>query len=114
METPGKTWLEVSLTRPWSRDRQPAIPISVKRYRSKAHRLRAFARGHPEGRSQPLCGDHRRHQREGRRRRVSHDSVRQHRGRFAPQMMTVQQRFAHTKTPAKRGLLEWAAVGSPH
>ena len=25
----GKTWLEVSLNGPWSRDRQPLIPISV-------------------------------------------------------------------------------------
>src|SRR5512145_530252 len=30
VETPGKTWLEVSLNGPWSRDRQPGIPISVK------------------------------------------------------------------------------------
>ena len=30
VETPGKTWLEVSVNGPWSRDRQPGIPISVK------------------------------------------------------------------------------------
>ena len=29
VETPGKTWLEVSLNGPWSRDRQPGIPIST-------------------------------------------------------------------------------------
>jgi hypothetical protein len=28
--TPGKTWLEVSVNGPWSRDHQPLIPISVK------------------------------------------------------------------------------------
>src|SRR5581483_6423953 len=30
VETPGKTWLEVSLNGPWSRDRQPGIPIAVR------------------------------------------------------------------------------------
>src|SRR5690348_9130389 len=30
VQTPGKTWLEVSLNGPWSRDRQPGIPIAVK------------------------------------------------------------------------------------
>jgi hypothetical protein len=30
VQTPGKTWLEVSLNGPWSRDRQPGIPIAVR------------------------------------------------------------------------------------
>ena len=118
--TPGKTWLEVSLNGPWSRDRQPLIPISVKEIVDDGI---ACARA-----GAAIVHVHAYDEKTGRQKddadlyiaiiegiRAKEDVIVYPTLPFAgsvdaPQMMTAQARFAHTETLAKRGLLEWAVV----
>ena len=120
VETPGKTWLEVSLNGPWSRDRQPGIPISVRDIVAEGI---ACARG-----GAAILHVHAYDEKTGRQKddadlyaaiiegiRAKEDVVVYPTLPFAgsvdaPNMMTAQERFAHTETLAKRGLLEWAVV----
>ena len=118
--TPGKTWLEVSVNGPWSRDRQPLIPISVKEIVEDGI---ACARA-----GAAIVHVHAYDEKTGRQKddadlyiaiiegiRAKEDVIVYPTLPFAgsvdaPQMMTAQARFAHTETLAKRGLLEWAVV----
>lgn len=118
--TPGKTWLEVSLNGPWSRDRQPLIPISVKEIVADGV---ACARA-----GAAIVHIHAYDEKTGRQKddadlyvaiiegiRAKEDVIVYPTLPFAgsvdaPQMMTAQARFAHTETLAKRGLLEWSVV----
>lgn len=118
--TPGKTWLEVSVNGPWSRDRQPLIPISVKEIVDDSV---ACARA-----GAAVVHVHAYDEKTGRQKddadlyiaiiegiREKEDVIVYPTLPFAgsvdsPQMMTAQARFAHTETLAKRGLLEWAVV----
>jgi len=120
VETPGKTWLEVSLNGPWSRDRQPGIPIAVKDIVAEGI---ACARA-----GAAIVHVHAYDEKTGRQKddadlyvaiiegiRAKEDVVVYPTLPFAgsvdaPNMMTAQERFAHTETLAKRGLLEWAVV----
>jgi uncharacterized protein (DUF849 family) len=120
VETPGKTWLETSLNGPWSRDRQPGIPITVKDIVAEGI---ACARA-----GAAIIHVHAYDEKTGRQKddaelytaiiegiRSKEDVIVYPTLPFAgsvdaPQMMTAQQRFAHTETLAKRGLLEWAVV----
>ena len=118
--TPGKTWLEVSVNGPWSRDRQPLIPISVKEIVEDSI---ACARA-----GAAIVHVHAYDEKTGRQKddadlyvaiiegiRAKEDVIVYPTLPFAgsvdsPQMMTAQARFAHTETLARRGLLEWAVV----
>lgn len=120
VETPGKTWIEVSLNGPWSRDRQPGIPISVRDIVAQGI---ACARA-----GAAIVHVHAYDERTGRQKddadlyiaiiegiREKEDVVVYPTLPFAgsvdaPQMMTPQQRYAHTETLCKRGLLEWSVV----
>jgi uncharacterized protein (DUF849 family) len=120
VETPGKTWLEVSLNGPWSRDRQPGIPITVKEIvREGIACARAGA---------AIVHVHAYDEKTGRQKddaelyiaiiegiREQEDVVVYPTLPFAgsvdaPQMMSAQERYAHTETLSKRGLLEWSVV----
>ena len=118
--TPGKTWLEVSLNGPWSRDRQPLIPISVKEIvddgiacaRAGAAIVHVHAYDDKTGR-QKDDADLYIAIIEGIRAKedvIVYPTLPFAGSVDAPQMMTAQARFAHTETLAKRGLLEWAVV----
>lgn len=118
--TPGKTWLEVSVNGPWSRDRQPLIPISVKEIvqdgiacaRAGAAIIHAHAYDEKTGR-QKDDADLYIAIIEGIREKedvIVYPTLPFAGSVDAPQMMTAQARFAHTETLAKRGLLEWAVV----
>ncbi len=120
VETPGKTWLEVSLNGPWSRDWQPAIPISVQDIvadgiacaRAGAAIVHVHAYDEKTGR-QKDDADLYAAIIEGIRAKedvVVYPTLPFAGSVDAPQMMTAQARFAHTETLAKRGLLEWAVV----
>jgi uncharacterized protein (DUF849 family) len=120
VQTPGKTWLEVSLNGPWSRDRQPGIPISVKDIvaegiacaRAGAAILHVHAYDEKTGR-QKDDADLYAAIIEGIRAKedvVVYPTLPFAGSVDAPKMMTAQERFAHTETLAKRGLLEWAVV----
>lgn len=120
VETPGKTWIETSLNGPWSRDRQPGIPITVKDIVAEGI---ACARA-----GAAIIHVHAYDEKTGRQKddaelytaiiegiRSKEDVIVYPTLPFAgsvdaPQMMTAQQRFAHTETLAQRGLLEWAVV----
>jgi 3-keto-5-aminohexanoate cleavage enzyme len=118
--TPGKTWLEVSVNGPWSRDRQPLIPISVKEIvadsiacvRAGAAVVHVHAYDEKTGR-QKDDADLYIAIIEGIREKedvIVYPTLPFAGSVDAPQMMTAQARFAHTETLAKRGLLEWAVV----
>lgn len=120
VETPGKTWLEVSVNGPWSRDRQPGIPISVKDIvaqsidcaRAGAAVIHVHAYDEKTGR-QKDDADLYIAIIEGIREKVDvvvYPTLPFAGSVDAPNMMSAQQRFAHTETLAKRGLLEWAVV----
>jgi 3-keto-5-aminohexanoate cleavage enzyme len=120
VETPGKTWLETSLNGPWSRDRQPGIPISVRDIvdqgiacaRAGAAILHVHAYDEKTGR-QKDDADLYTAIIEGIRSKedvVVYPTLPFAGSVDAPNMMTPEQRFAHTETLAKRGLLEWAVV----
>lgn len=126
MQTPRGTWLEVSLNGPWSRDRQPGIPISVRDIvaegvacaRAGAAILHVHAYDETTGR-QKDDADLYAAIIEGIREQedvIVYPTLPFAGSVDAPDMMTAQQRFAHTETLAKRGLLEWAVVdpGSTH
>jgi uncharacterized protein (DUF849 family) len=120
VETPGKTWIEVSLNGPWSRDRQPGIPISVKDIVAQGI---ACARA-----GAAIVHVHAYDEKTGRQKddaelyaaiiegiRAKEDVVVYPTLPFAgsvdaPNMMSAQERYAHTETLAKRGLLEWSVV----
>jgi 3-keto-5-aminohexanoate cleavage enzyme len=118
--TPGKTWLEVSVNGPWSRDRQPLIPISVKEIvedsiacaRAGAAIVHVHAYDEKTGR-QKDDADLYAAIIEGIRAKedvIVYPTLPFAGSVDAPQMMTAQARFAHTETLAKKGLLEWAVV----
>lgn len=120
VQTPGKTWLEVSLNGPWSRDRQPGIPISVRDIVSEgiacaqagAAILHVHAYDEKTGR-QKDDADLYAAIIEGIRAKedvVVYPTLPFAGSVDAPNMMTAQERFTHTETLAKRGLLEWAVV----
>ena len=120
VETPGKTWLEVSLNGPWSRDRQPGIPITVKEIVQEGI---ACARA-----GAAVVHVHAYDEKTGRQKddadlyiaiiegiRAKEDVIVYPTLPFAgsvdaPQMMTAQERYAHTETLSRRGLLEWSVV----
>lgn len=118
--TPGKTWLEVSLNGPWSRDRQPLIPITVKEIiadgiacaRAGAAILHIHAYDETTGRQKDdadmyaaiiegICA---------KEDVIVYPTLPFAGSVDAPNMMTAQQRYTHTETLAKRGLLEWSVV----
>jgi uncharacterized protein (DUF849 family) len=118
--TPGKTWIEVSLNGPWSRDRQPGIPISVRDIvaegiacaRAGAAIVHVHAYDEQTGR-QKDDADLYIAIIEGIREKedvVVYPTLPFAGSVDAPQMMTPQQRYAHTETLCKRGLLEWSVV----
>ena len=118
--TPGKTWLEVSVNGPWSRDRQPLIPISVKEIvadgiacaRAGAAIVHIHAYDEKTGR-QKDDADLYIAIIEGIREKedvIVYPTLPFAGSVDAPNMMTAQARFAHTETLAKRGLLEWSVV----
>lgn len=126
MESPRGTWLEVALNGPWSRDRQPGMPISVRDIvaegvacaRAGAAILHVHAYDETTGR-QKDDADLYAAIIEGIREQedvIVYPTLPFAGSVDAPDMMTAQQRFAHTETLAKRGLLEWAVVdpGSTH
>ncbi len=120
IETPGKTWLEVSVNGPWSRDRQPGIPLTVKEIvadgiacaRAGAAIVHAHAYDEKSGR-QKDDADLYIAIIEGIREKedvIVYPTLPFAGHVDAPNMMTPEYRFAHTETLAKRGLLEWSVV----
>ena len=120
VETPGKTWLEVSLNGPWSRDRQPGIPITVKEIvqegivcaRAGAAVVHVHAYDEKTGR-QKDDADLYIAIIEGIRAKedvIVYPTLPFAGSVDAPQMMTAQERYAHTETLSRRGLLEWSVV----
>jgi 3-keto-5-aminohexanoate cleavage enzyme len=120
VETPGKTWIEVALNGPWSRDLQPLIPISVEKIvedgiacaRAGAAVVHVHAYDVETGR-QKDDADLYVAIIEGIRAKedvIVYPTVPFAGHVDAPEMMTAQVRFAHTETLARRGLLEWAVV----
>ncbi len=120
VETPGKTWLEVSLNGPWSRDKQPGIPIAVKDIiaqgiacaRAGAAIVHVHAYDETTGR-QKDDADLYAAIIEGIRAKedvVVYPTLPFAGSVDAPNMMSARERFAHTETLAKRGLLEWTVV----
>jgi 3-keto-5-aminohexanoate cleavage enzyme len=120
------TWLEVSLNGPWSRDRQPLIPIAVGEIVEQGI---ACARA-----GAAIIHVHAYDERTGRQKddpdlyaaiiegiRAKEDVIVYPTLPFAghpdaPGALTAVQRFAHVEVLAKRGLLEWSVVdpGSTH
>jgi 3-keto-5-aminohexanoate cleavage enzyme len=120
VETPGKTWIEVALNGPWSRDLQPAIPISVKEIvadgiacaRAGAAILHVHAYDVATGR-QKDDADLYAAIIEGIREKedvIVYPTLPFAGSVDAPKMMTADERYTHTETLAKRGLLEWSVV----
>lgn len=120
VETPGKTWVEVSLNGPWSRDLQPKIPISVKEIvedgiacaRAGAAIVHVHAYDVQTGRQKD---DAELYTAIIEGIRAKEDVIVYPTLPFAgsvdaPKMMTAQERYTHTETLAKRGLLEWSVV----
>lgn len=108
------------LTPPWSRDRQPRIPISVKEIvadgiacaRVGAAIVHVHAYDEQTGR-QKDDADLYSAIIEGIREKedvIVYPTLPFAGSVDAPQTMPAQTRFAHTETLAKRGLLEWAVV----
>ncbi|MFM9886618.1 MAG: 3-keto-5-aminohexanoate cleavage protein [Burkholderiales bacterium] len=122
----AKTWLEVSLNGPWSRDRQPLIPITVGEIVEQGI---ACARA-----GAAIIHVHAYDERTGRQNddpdlyaaiiegiRAKADVIVYPTLPFAghpnaPGALTAIERFAHVEVLAKRGLLEWSVVdpGSTH
>lgn len=120
VETPGKTWVEVSLNGPWSRDLQPTIPISVKDIvedgiacaRAGATIVHVHAYDVATGR-QKDDADLYAAIIEGIRAKedvIVYPTLPFAGSVDAPKMMTAQERYTHTETLCKRGLLEWSVV----
>lgn len=120
IETPGKTWIEVALNGPWSRDLQPRIPISVDSIvadgiacaRAGAAVVHVHAYDAATGR-QKDDADLYIAIIEGIRARedvIVYPTLPFAGHVDAPDMMTAQARYAHTETLARRGLLEWSVV----
>ncbi len=118
--TPGKTWIEVALNGPWSRDLQPMIPISVEQIvqdgiacaRAGAAIIHVHAYDVATGR-QKDDADLYAAIIEGIRAKedvVVYPTLPFAGSVDAPKMMTAQERYAHTETLARRGLLEWSVV----
>lgn len=121
-----KTWLEVSLNGPWSRDRQPLMPIAV--HEIVAQGIACVQAG------AAIVHVHAYDERTGRQRddadtyaaiiegiRTRVDAIVYPTLPFAGSVdaeaaLTPSQRFAHVETLCRRGLLEWSVVdpGSTH
>jgi len=121
-----KTWLEVSLNGPWSRDRQPLIPITVKEIIEQGV---ACARA-----GASIIHVHAYDERTGRQKddadvyaaiiqgiRSKENVIVYPTLPFAGHVdagdtLSARERFAHVEILARRGLLEWGVVdpGSTH
>jgi len=122
----GKTWLEVSLNGPWSRDRQPLIPISVAEIveqgvacaQAGAAIIHVHAYDEHTGRQKDDADTY----------AAIIEGIREHvdvvvyptlpfsGSSDSRKPMSAQARFQHVEELAKRGLLEWGVVdpGSTH
>lgn len=122
----NKTWLEVSLNGPWSRDRQPLIPIAVADIveqgvacaRAGAAIIHVHAYDEHTGR-QKDDADIYAAIIEGIREQIDvivYPTLPFSGSADAPKPMSAQARFQHIEELAKRGLLEWGVVdpGSTH
>lgn len=120
MTTRRKAWLEVSLNGPWSRDRQPLIPITVKEIVEQGI---ACARA-----GAAIVHVHAYDERTGRQKDDADlyaaiiDGIRAHEDVIvyptlpfagsidSPNVLTAEARFAHVEALGKRGLMEWGVV----
>jgi uncharacterized protein (DUF849 family) len=122
----GKTWLEVSLNGPWSRDRQPLIPISVAEIveqgvacaQAGAAIIHVHAYDEHTGRQKDDADTY----------AAIIEGIREHidvvvyptlpfsGSSDSRKPMSAQARFQHVEELAKRGLIEWGVVdpGSTH
>jgi 3-keto-5-aminohexanoate cleavage enzyme len=120
MDTQKKTWLEVSLNGPWGRARQPRIPVSVTEIvdeavactQAGAAIIHVHAYDEATGRQKD---DGELYERIITEIRSRVDAIVYPTLPFAgqpgqPGAQTPQERYAHTRYLAERGLLEWAVV----
>ena len=116
----GKTWLEVALNGPWTRQRQPRIPVTVKEIveegiacvKAGAAIVHAHAYDEATG-QQTQSPDVYASIIDGIRSKVDaivYPTIPAVGLGAQPGELTAQQRFAHVEELARRGLIEWAAV----
>jgi uncharacterized protein (DUF849 family) len=122
----NKTWLEVSLNGPWSRDRQPLIPISVAEIveqgvacaRAGAAIIHVHAYDEHTGRQKDDADTYAAII-EGIRERIDvvvYPTLPFTGSPDSRKPLSAQARFQHVEELGKRGLLEWGVVdpGSTH
>ncbi len=116
----NKTWLEAALNGPWTRSRQPGIPITVKEIvdqgvacvRAGAAIVHVHAYDEASGRQADDADIYARLI-EGIRSKVDaivYPTIPTAGMNGQTSALSAQQRFAHVEELAKRGLLEFAAV----
>jgi 3-keto-5-aminohexanoate cleavage enzyme len=114
------TWLEVALNGPWSRERQPGIPIATKEIieqgvacaKAGAAIIHVHAYDEQSGRQRDdpdlyaaiIEGIR------GKEDVIVYPTIPFAGDIHAPDALSAQARFAHTEELARRGLIEWAAV----
>jgi len=119
-ENQSGTWLEVALNGPWTRKRQPRIPVTVEEIVEEgiacvaggAAVVHAHAYDEAAG-QQPQNPDVYASIIDGIRRKVDaivYPTIPAAGLGAQPGALTARQRFAHIEELARRGLLEWAAV----
>jgi 3-keto-5-aminohexanoate cleavage enzyme len=122
----NKTWLEVSLNGPWSRDRQPLIPITVKEIveqgiacaQAGAAIIHVHSYDENTGRQKDDADTYAAII-EGIRETIDvivYPTLPFSGSSDARKPMSAQARYQHVEELAKRGLLEWGVVdpGSTH
>lgn len=116
----GKTWLEVALNGPWTRKRQPRIPVTVSQIveegiactRAGAAIVHAHAYDEATGRQTQDPNVYAAII-EGIRSQVDaivYPTIPAPGLGAQPGEESAQQRFAHVEELARRGLIEWAAI----
>jgi len=119
-ENQSGTWLEVALNGPWTRKRQPRIPVTVEEIveegiacvEAGAAVVHAHAYDEATG-QQTQNPDVYASIIDGIRRKVDaivYPTIPAAGLGAQPGALTAQQRFSHVEELARRGLLEWAAV----
>ena len=116
----GGTWLEVALNGPWTRKKQPRIPVTVKEIVEegiacvKAGAAIVHAHAYDEATGQQTQDpDIYASIIDGIRSRVDaivYPTIPAAGLGGLPGAQTAQQRFAHVEALARRGLIEWAAI----
>jgi uncharacterized protein (DUF849 family) len=116
----GKTWLEVALNGPWSRSRQPGIPITVQEIveqgvacvRAGAAIVHLHAYDEQTGRQKDDADLYARLIGEIRSKvdAIVYPTIPSAGLGTGPGLQSGQERYAHVEELARRGLMEWGVV----